>query len=141
MPARIGLKALRESGFEHAPSTRPWMVNLSPFKLDFMSQDFKVLFFLKKGKGSSEKSLPIYVRVTIDGKLAEWTVQRNCAAGLRWNQKLGRASGTKEEVKVLNGYLDAIQSNIFAIQRESTEEPSGHGNQIQEPCEFCRIIL
>ncbi len=33
-----------------------------------MSQSFKVLFFLKKGKRCNVKSLPIYVRVTINGK-------------------------------------------------------------------------
>ena len=51
------------------------------------------------------KSLPIYVRVTVDGKRAEWSVQRSCNQGT-WNQAMGRASGTKEEVKILNAYLD-----------------------------------
>src|SRR5688572_10857396 len=84
-----------------------------------MSQSFKVLFFLKKGKRCKVKSLPIYVRVTVDGKRAEWSVQRSCEPGLKWNQTTGRASGTKEEVKILNAYLDAIQGNIFAVQKES----------------------
>lgn len=35
-----------------------------------MSQSFKVLFFLKKGKRCNVKSLPIYVRVTINGQRA-----------------------------------------------------------------------
>jgi site-specific recombinase XerD len=84
-----------------------------------MNQSFKVLFFLKKGKRCNEKSLPIYVRVTVNGERAEWSVQRSCEPGLKWNQKTGRASGTKEETKILNAYLDAIQGNIFAIQKES----------------------
>lgn len=83
-----------------------------------MSQNFKVLFFLKKGKRSNVKSLPIYVRITIDGKRSEWSVQRNCEPGIRWNQTIGRVTGTKEEVKILNGYLDAIKANIFSVQRE-----------------------
>ncbi len=37
---------------------------------------------------------------------------------MKWNQKLGRATGTKEEVRILNAYLDAIQGNIFSIQKE-----------------------
>jgi hypothetical protein len=32
--------------------------------------------------------------------------------------KLGRATGNKEEIKILNAFLDAIQGNIFAIQKE-----------------------
>ena len=31
---------------------------------------------------------------------------------------MGRAIGTKEETKILNAYLDAIQCNIFAVQKE-----------------------
>ena len=77
-----------------------------------------MLFYLKKGKRCNQKSLPIYIRLTVDGKRVEWSVQRNCSAGLKWNQKLGRATGTKEEVRTLNAYLDAIQANIFSIQKE-----------------------
>jgi hypothetical protein len=82
-----------------------------------MSQNFKVLFFLKKGRNRREKSLPIYVRVTINGERAEWTCQRNCDS-VKWNQQTGRAAGTREETKSLNQYLDAIQANIFQIQKE-----------------------
>ena len=82
-----------------------------------MSQNFKVIFFLKKGKQYDNSKLPIYVRITVDKKRAEWSVQRYIEPGIKWNQKTGRASGTKEEVKVLNAFLDAIYSKIFAIQR------------------------
>lgn len=82
-----------------------------------MSQSFKVLFFLKKGKGNNEKLLPIYVRLTVNGERAEWTVQRTCDSS-RWNQAIGRVNGNKEEVKELNQYLDAIHGNIHQVQKE-----------------------
>ena len=84
-----------------------------------MSQNFKILFFLKKGKRSNEKSLPIYVRVTINKERVEWTCQRNCDP-VKWNQQTGRVIGNKDETKSLNQYLDALQANIFALQREYT---------------------
>lgn len=83
-----------------------------------MNQRFKVLFFLKRGKGDNENSLPIYVRVNVDGKSAEWSVQRRCDSTMKWNQKLGRVNGTKEESKTLNAFLDAVQGAIFLIQKE-----------------------
>jgi len=83
-----------------------------------MSQNFKILFFLKKGKRSNEKSLPIYVRVTINRERVEWTCQRNCDAS-KWNQQTGRVIGNKNETKSLNQYLDALQANIFELQRET----------------------
>jgi site-specific recombinase XerD len=82
-----------------------------------MNQNFKILFFLKKGKGSNEKSLPIYVRVTINGERAEWSSQRQCDKS-RWNQQTGRAIGNKDETKSLNQYLDIINGNIFQVQKE-----------------------
>lgn len=84
-----------------------------------MSQNFKVLFFLKKGRRRNEKSLPIYVRVTINGERVEWTCQRNCDPS-KWNQQTGRVIGNKDETKSLNQYLDALQANIFELQREYT---------------------
>ena len=71
-----------------------------------MNQRFKVLFYLKKGRRSKGNSFPIYVRVTIDGKRVEWSVQRSCEPELKWNQSIGRATGNREEVKILNAYLD-----------------------------------
>jgi len=82
-----------------------------------MSGNFKVLFLLKKGRDSNPVSLPIYVRVTINGERVEWSIQRKCEVK-KWDQKIGRASGTREETKNLNGFLDTIQANIFQVQRE-----------------------
>jgi hypothetical protein len=82
-----------------------------------MTQNFKILFFLKNGKRSNQKSLAIYVRVTINGERVEWTCQRNCDPA-RWNQQIGRVIGNKDETKSLNQYLDAIQANIFQVQKE-----------------------
>ncbi len=82
-----------------------------------MSQNFKILFFLKKGRDSNKKSLPIYVRVTINKERAEWTCQRSCEVA-KWNQQTGRALGIKDETKNLNQYLDIIQANIFQAQKE-----------------------
>lgn len=81
-----------------------------------MSQNFKILFYLKKGRNHDLKSLPIYVRLTINGERAEWTCPRNWDS-IKWNQQTGRASGSKDDAKSLNQYLDAIQANIFGVQR------------------------
>ena len=83
-----------------------------------MSQNFKVLFFLKKGRRSNKNLLPIYGRVTINGKRSEWSVQRSIEPA-KWNQQARRASGSKEEVKILNQYLDAIQGNIYQVQKDN----------------------
>lgn len=83
-----------------------------------MSQNFKILFFLKKGRRRDKNLLPIYVRVTINGKRSEWSIQRSIEPA-KWNQQSGRASGSKEEVKILNQYLDVIQGNIYQVQKDN----------------------
>ncbi|HKO79746.1 MAG TPA: phage integrase SAM-like domain and Arm DNA-binding domain-containing protein, partial [Chitinophagaceae bacterium] len=82
-----------------------------------MNQSFKILFLLKKGKGSVEGNHPVYVRVTVDGKRVEWSVQRNWELN-RWNQKTGQALGNKEDAKTLNAFLDSIKGRIYEIQKE-----------------------
>ena len=84
-----------------------------------MCQTFKVLFYLKRGKESNKQSLPIYARVTINGDRSEWSVQRRCEKS-KWNSHTYRATGRTEEMKMLNQYLDAIEANIFQIQKEYT---------------------
>jgi site-specific recombinase XerD len=82
-----------------------------------MNQNLKVLFFLKKGKGFLKGPLPIYVRITINGKRTEWSVQRQWESQ-KWIQKLGRASGTKLEAAELNNYLDIVHGSIYNVQKE-----------------------
>ena len=82
-----------------------------------MNQSFKTLFFLKKGKGYTDGPLPIYVRITIDGKRAECSLQRSCEPS-RWNKNTGRVAGSKNEAVQLNSYLDNVQGKIFSIQSE-----------------------
>ena len=105
-----------------------------------MTPNFKVLFFLKKGRNRSEKSLPIYVRVTINGERAEWTCQRNCDFA-KWNQQTGRAIGNKEETKNLNQYLDAIQVNIFQIQKEYALRKELREDESYTECDLENAII
>lgn len=83
-----------------------------------MSSSFKVLFLLKKGRCKSAESSPIYVRLTVAGKRVEWSIQRNIKAGMKWDQHRCRVVGNKAEMRELNSYLDAVEGNIFSIQRE-----------------------
>jgi hypothetical protein len=53
----------------------------------------------------------------LPGERAEWSSQRHCDHS-RWHQQIGRASGNKEEIKILNQYLDAIQAKIYQVQKE-----------------------
>jgi site-specific recombinase XerD len=82
-----------------------------------MNQGFKLLFLLKKGRISKKGTLPIFARVTIDGKRIEWSLQKTCEPS-KWNQDKGRANGTKTETLQLNSFLNTIQGAILEVQNE-----------------------
>lgn len=53
--------------------------------------------------------MPIYLRITVNGKRAELSASRECDPAL-WNTKKGNITGNKEEAKILNSYLDKMKA-------------------------------
>lgn len=70
------------------------------------------MFYLKKAKHHSLDSIPIYLRITVDGERAEISTNRYCH-NLKWNGEAGRCRGTSEDVKSVNTYLDKLQSQVY----------------------------
>lgn len=85
-----------------------------------MKTTFSLLFYLKKPKKQQNGLVPIYLRITINGKRAETTSGRECDP-MVWNTAAGRLRGTKEEVKSFNAYLDNLQGQIYEAHRLMTE--------------------
>ena len=81
---------------------------------------FSLLFRLKKPNGYAKGNVPVYMRLTIDGKRTELSVDREFDPH-RWNKKFGRATGTKEDAKTLNAYLDTLQIKVHEAQRRLLE--------------------
>ncbi|MET4141478.1 site-specific integrase [Pedobacter sp. UYP1] len=78
-----------------------------------MKTNFTLLFYLKKPKNYVKGVVPIYLRITVDGKRAELCTSRECEPEL-WNTKAGHMVGTKEEAKTLNSYLDKMKAGVTA---------------------------
>jgi len=76
-----------------------------------------LLFYLKKPKVYSTGPVPIYLRVTINSRRAEISTGRECEPD-KWISSSGRMSGTRQEAKVLNHYLDTLQVRLFEIHRQ-----------------------
>jgi len=52
------------------------------------------------------------MRLTVDGQRIEISTKRECEPE-KWNSSAGRKNSTKEDAKVLNAYLDTIQSKFM----------------------------
>lgn len=72
---------------------------------------FSVLFFIRKKRNFSELQ-PIYARVTVDGKRAEISLKRSILVNL-WDASKGRARGTSQNTRALNGYLDIVYTRLI----------------------------
>jgi site-specific recombinase XerD len=81
-----------------------------------VSKTFSILFYFKSGKTSAKGTLPIYMRITIDGQRVELSTKREWTPG-RWSAVAGRATGTKEDAKAINAYLDTLQVKVHEIHR------------------------
>ena len=61
--------------------------------------------------------MPIYMRITVDSQRTELSINREFDPD-RWNIKTGRASGTKEDARSLNAYLETLQVKVYEAHRE-----------------------
>jgi hypothetical protein len=81
-----------------------------------LENSFGLIFFLKAPRHES-KIRSVYFRITVDGIPKEASTRRQWDIE-RWNQKTERATGTKEDAKSLNFFLDSLKMKIYEIKSE-----------------------
>ncbi|WP_162055591.1 site-specific integrase [Pontibacter pamirensis] len=86
-----------------------------------MDTKISILFYGKKSRTTSDNLLPIYLRVTINGKRFETCTNRNVVPG-KWSVEAGRVKGNTEEGRRINSYLDLLRSKVYAYQQELLQE-------------------
>ncbi|MEO6453581.1 MAG: site-specific integrase [Ginsengibacter sp.] len=79
------------------------------------SNSFSVLFHLRIEKEKDSK-LPVYARITINGKRIELSVKQMMNPK-DWNEKRGMANPTNEDYKKLNNYLEQLRSSYVECYR------------------------
>jgi hypothetical protein len=84
-----------------------------------MKSNFDLLFYLRKQKNYKGGPMAIYMRITVNGKRADMSAGRECDPA-KWNSRAGRATGTKEEIKSLNNYLDSLQTKVRNAHQDAT---------------------
>ena len=81
-----------------------------------LSKNFNLHFYLKKPKKYEGGEQPIYIRITVDGRVCELSSGRKCEQD-KWDAKAERAMGTKESIRELNSYLDTVQLKVYEAKR------------------------
>jgi site-specific recombinase XerD len=85
-----------------------------------MRSTFKVLFYLKKDKQKTNGMIPLFCRITVDGKEARFGMKRDVSPN-RWNVKAGKVTGKTDEAAEINTLIDSTKSAIDRIYRDMRE--------------------
>ncbi|TRX01337.1 site-specific integrase [Flavobacterium gawalongense] len=74
-------------------------------------------FYAKSTKPNAAGQLPIYVRLTVDGKRMEFSTKKFIDSA-KWSPEMSKMKGTTEDARSLNEYLNLLKAKIFDIQME-----------------------
>ena len=77
-------------------------------------------YFILKKQRLQRGETPIYIRITVNGTIAEVSTKRKCDP-LKWNAAAGRAEGKTEFAKSINGYLEVIQRKVYELRKQLVE--------------------
>lgn len=84
-----------------------------------MKTKISVLLYAKKSKAKSNLQVPVYLRITVNGKRSELSTGKNVDLS-KWNPEINRLKGNSEEARTINKYLDVLLSKILEIERNLT---------------------
>ncbi len=82
-----------------------------------MNTSFSHLFYLKRDKTENGLKVPLYLRLTVNGKRSELSVSRKVDPQ-RWDSRTNKLRGTSSEARELNIYLDKVRSRINKIHEK-----------------------
>lgn len=80
-----------------------------------MSNLIQLHFYLKTPKAYTSGIIPIYCRITINGKRVEFSLNRKCEPS-KWCKRSERIRGNREDSKTLNRYIDQFQTKVYEAQ-------------------------
>lgn len=81
-----------------------------------MKNKISVLLYAKKSKAKSNHQVPVYLRITVDGKRSEFSTGKNVDV-TKWNPEASRLKGNSEEARTINKYFDVLSSRILEVER------------------------
>jgi len=86
-----------------------------------MVKTFHHIFFLKKPTNYQTGPMPVYLRITVEGKRAEISINRTVDPD-KWIPGAGKSKGTGDEAKKFNAHLDALQSKLYEAHQALIRE-------------------
>ena len=77
--------------------------------------------YAKASKANVAGRLPIYVRITIEGRRLEYSLKKFVDPKL-WSSKQSKLKGTSQEACILNNHLEVVRNKINSIHLEMVHQ-------------------
>lgn len=102
-----------------------YILCISGYKIKFsnnlnvttMKAKVSILFYAKRAKASVNGLVPIYTRITINGKRIELSTSRFVHIS-KWSTEAGKMKGSSDEARSINSHLDLLKIQIIDAQME-----------------------
>ena len=85
--------------------------------MNAVQSTFNLLFVVRKHRLLKNGEAPIYLRITVNGEVADITVKRSVRAEM-WNQRRECSNGKQHKDYELNHYLETLKARLYQIHRE-----------------------
>ena len=82
---------------------------------------FSLVFYIKRNKLMKNGEAPIYARITINGRRAEFSIKRSLIPN-EWDPARGRSSKKTKKAISLNEYIDEVWSRIHEVRKQLEHE-------------------
>ena len=82
-----------------------------------MKTKVSILFYAKRAKANTNGLVPIYTRITVNGKRIELSSNKFVEPS-KWSTEAGKMKGTSEEARLVNSHLDVLKIQIIEAQME-----------------------
>jgi len=78
------------------------------------TNSFAVLCYVRKARINQNGEVPLFCRITVNSKRAEFSIQRKVKID-KWCSTKSRVKGSNAKSKALNHYLDELESKAYII--------------------------
>lgn len=85
-----------------------------------MQPSFSILFYPKGNDGDKHGKVPIYARITVNGKRNEFSIRRKVTLD-KWSSEAGKIKGNSTEARTFNRYLSEIESKLYRIHQDLSQ--------------------
>jgi site-specific recombinase XerD len=81
-----------------------------------MNENISILFYLKRAKVNAQGLVPIFQRITINGKRIDNSTGKFIDP-TKWHTEMSKMRGASEEARSINSHLDYLKSKIYDAEK------------------------